>query len=55
MIGERPPEVEARERVGHWEADTMMGAGTKDCVVTLVERKTGWCSSTSSLNGRPTP
>src|SRR5918993_44861 len=41
MISERPPEVEARERVGHWEADTVAGAGAKDCVVTLVERKTG--------------
>jgi transposase, IS30 family len=41
MISERPPEVEGRERVGHWEADTVMGAGAKDCVVTLVERKTG--------------
>jgi hypothetical protein len=27
--------------VGHWEADTVMGADTKDCVVTLVERKDG--------------
>jgi transposase, IS30 family len=41
MISERPAEVEARSHVGHWEADTVMGAGTKDCVVTLVERKTG--------------
>lgn len=41
MIGERPAEVESRERVGHWEADTVMGAGARDCVVTLVERKTG--------------
>jgi IS30 family transposase len=41
MISERPPGVEARERVGHWEADTVAGAGTKDCVATLVERKTG--------------
>ena len=41
MISERPAEVEARERVGHWEADTVAGAGTRDCVVTLVERKTG--------------
>jgi IS30 family transposase len=41
MIAERPPEVETRRRVGHWEADTVLGSGTKDCVVTLVERKTG--------------
>jgi IS30 family transposase len=41
LISERPAEVEARERVGHWEADTVAGAGSKDCVVTLVERRTG--------------
>ena len=41
LISERPPEVESRESVGHWEADTVMGTGSKDCVVTLVERKTG--------------
>ena len=41
MISERPPEVEAREAAGHWEADTVIGAGSRDCVVTLVERKTG--------------
>jgi len=41
MIGERPPEIEARETVGHWEADTVMGTGSKDCIVSLVERKTG--------------
>jgi IS30 family transposase len=41
LIAERPPEVETRQQVGHWEADTVMGTGTKDCVATLVERKTG--------------
>lgn len=41
IISERPTEVETRERVGHWEADTVVGAGSKDCVLTLVERKTG--------------
>jgi IS30 family transposase len=41
MISERPPEVESRSRVGHWEADAVAGTGAKDCVVTLVERKTG--------------
>jgi transposase, IS30 family len=41
MISERPAEVESRGRVGHWEADTVAGSGSKDCVLTLVERKTG--------------
>lgn len=41
MISERPAQVEAREVVGHWEADTVAGTGSKDCVATLVERKTG--------------
>jgi IS30 family transposase len=41
MISERPPEVEARREVGHWEIDTVLGAGSKDCIATLVERKTG--------------
>ncbi|MET0649339.1 MAG: IS30 family transposase [Pyrinomonadaceae bacterium] len=41
LISVRPAEVEARERVGHREADTVMGTGDGDCVVTLVERKSG--------------
>jgi len=41
MISGRPAEVETRGRVGRRDADTVMGAGSKDCVVTLVERKSG--------------
>jgi transposase, IS30 family len=41
MISERPAEAEARSRVGHREADTVAGAGSRDCVLTLVERKSG--------------
>ena len=40
-LAERPPAVEARDQVGHWEIDTVMGAGSKDCIVSLVERKSG--------------
>lgn len=42
MIDQRPPEVEARQQIGHWEVDTVQGASTeKPCIVTLVERVTG--------------
>ena len=38
-IEERPEIVELRERIGDWEADTIIGAGKKGAIVTLVERK----------------
>lgn len=41
MIEERPIEADLRLEIGHWEIDTVMG-GTKECVVTLVERVTGY-------------
>jgi IS30 family transposase len=41
-ISARPPVVETRSRVGDWEADTVIGAGHKGAIVTLVERKTGY-------------
>lgn len=41
-ISERPASVEDRSETGHWEIDTVMGTGSKDCIVTLVERKTGY-------------
>lgn len=46
-IGERPPEVELRVKVGHWEGDLVVGAGATGYLVTLVERVTrftltGW-------------
>jgi IS30 family transposase len=40
-ISERPLTVEARQEIGHWEMDTVMGHGSKDCVITMVERVTG--------------
>lgn len=42
-ITERPACVEARARIGDWEGDTILGAdGTRPCVLSLVERKTGY-------------
>lgn len=40
-ISERPSSVEERTEFGHWEADTVMGKGSRDCILSLVERKTG--------------
>lgn len=42
-ITARPAAAETRTQVGHWEGDTMLGAGQAGpCVLTLVERKTGY-------------
>ena len=40
-IDERPSIVDARTRIGDWEADTIIGQHHKQAIVTLVERKTG--------------
>ncbi len=37
-ISERPDEVERKERVGDWEADTIIGKGHSGAVVSLVDR-----------------
>ena len=41
-ISERPAAAENRSRKGHWEIDTVMGHGNKHCIVSLVDRKTGY-------------
>ena len=41
-ISARPKEVEGRQRLGHWEGDTVMGSDKRHCVLTLVERKSGF-------------
>jgi transposase, IS30 family len=42
MISERPPGAENRSRTGHFEGDTVLGSSDKHCVLTLVDRKTGY-------------
>ncbi len=41
-ISERPAEVETRKQLGHWEGDTMVGSDLHHCILTLVERKSGF-------------
>jgi len=50
-ISERPDVVNSRRRIGDWEIDTMLGARDKHCIVTLVERKTGY-TLIGKLNNR---
>lgn len=38
-ISERPAVVDARSRVGDWEADLVIGRGHKGAIVTLAERR----------------
>jgi IS30 family transposase len=40
-ISDRPASCSDRSEFGHWEGDTVMGSNKFECVVTLVERKTG--------------
>lgn len=40
MIDTRPPEIETRSTVGHWEGDLINGANKTGNLVTLVERNT---------------
>ena len=41
-ISQRPAFIESRQRIGHWEGDTVIGAGHKQAIVSLVERKSGY-------------
>jgi len=40
-ISERPPVIDNRSRIGDWEIDLVMGRGDRDCILTLIERKSG--------------
>ncbi len=41
-ISERPASVESRKTKGHWEIDTVVSRTSKDCIVTINERKSGY-------------
>lgn len=42
MIQQRPAHIERRRQLGHWEIDTVLGKGSRHCIVSLVERKSGY-------------
>jgi IS30 family transposase len=41
-IEDRPAIVEARSRIGDWEADTVIGKSHRQAIVSIVERKSGF-------------
>ena len=41
-ISERPAHIELRRQAGHCEGDTVMGRDHRHCVLTLVDRATGY-------------
>ena len=41
-LSERPKSAENRSRKGHYEVDTVLGKGSRHCILTLVDRKTGY-------------
>jgi len=41
-ITDRPNHINQRKRFGHWEGDTVIGGDRHHCIVTLVERKSGY-------------
>ena len=41
-ISERPQEAEYRLQIGHAEGDTVIGSDKRHCVLTVVDRKTGY-------------
>ncbi len=51
-ISERPEIVEAKERIGDWEADTIVGKGHSGALVSLVDRNTRFFRG---LAGGPRP
>jgi transposase, IS30 family len=41
-LEQRPRSAENRSRKGHYEMDTVMGRGSRHCIMTIVDRKTGY-------------
>lgn len=49
-IHERPSEAELRSEIGHWEIDTLLGKQGKNCLVTLVDRKSRFLLAGRTVN-----
>ncbi len=54
-LSERPPEAEGRSRVGDWEGDTFAGRAGGACLVTMVDRATGFLAGGKAASKRKGP
>ena len=52
-IDERPQEANDRSRIGDWEADTVAGKLGGPCLITLVDRKSGYLLCKKVPNKKP--
>jgi len=50
-IETRPEAVEARQELGHWEGDTIIGKEKKERILTHVERTTGYLLASKTASG----
>ena len=51
-LSERPAEAGARSRVGDWEGDTVAGRAGGACLVTMVDRMSGYLAGRKSPSKR---
>lgn len=49
----RPPHVELRQELGHWEGDTLVGAQRSSAIIVMVERKTRYTVAHKLANWQP--
>lgn len=54
-VSERPPEANGRSRVGDWECDTVAGRAGGACLVTMVDRATGFLAGGKAASKRKGP
>lgn len=50
-LSERPPEVAARERLGDWEGDTIVGGEKRERILTHTDRKSGYLLASKTCDG----
>jgi len=50
LITDRPEHINQRTTIGHWEVDTVVSSKSKHCILTMVERTTGYTIIEKMIN-----